>query len=515
MNLLILGGTRFVGRHLAEAALARGHRITLFNRGQSDPNPGIDVEQLRGDRDGDLTALRGRRWEAVIDTSGYVPRIVRSSAELLARAVGHYTFISTASVYAPDASGRPFDEEAPVHRIEDETREDVEDPIAYGTAKVLCERTVEELMPGRTLVPRLSLVVGPLDPTDRFTYWPTRVARGGSILAFDHPARPIVPFVDARDAAEWIVASIEAGRTGIFNVAGRAGLTVGEVLETCRDVADARHAAFVWVSETFLIEHGVGPWVELPLWVPQGRDYLIRLSSVKAVAAGLRLRPLAETVRDVLAWDRARSVPVERRAGLPAHREVELLQRWQTTTAYSEAFEADGRAWRIDLARGSALEQLGRLQLRRLLDQYPLTKWTFTSHLRIESWATPHSHPVLTLTTKYVDRDDVALAAFLHEQIHWFEDARPAAVRGAMSELRQMYPGAPTAPPEGARGETSTYVNLIVCYLEYAALVELLGIESARRVLENHRHYTWIYQTVLRDSERLRDALARHGLLIE
>ncbi len=219
MNILILGGTRFVGRHLAEAALARGHRVTLFNRGQSDPNPGIDVEQLRGDRDGDLSALRvsaqrkRRRWDAVIDTSGYVPRIVRASVELLAPAVGHYTFISTANVYANVKRDGPVDEHASLQALEDETREDYEDPKAYGGLKVLCERTVTNVMPDRALIPRLSLVVGPRDPTDRFTYWPTRVARGGAILVFDRPDRPVTPFIDARDAARWIVVSIEVGRT--------------------------------------------------------------------------------------------------------------------------------------------------------------------------------------------------------------------------------------------------------------------------------------------------------------
>ncbi len=329
MDILILGGTRFVGRHLAEAALGRGHRVTLFNRGQSDPSPGIAVEQLRGNRDGDLTALRGRRWDAVIDTSGYVPRMVRASVELLAPAVGHYTFISTASVYARTTSGGPIDEQAAVHTLEDETREDIEDPVAYGALKVLCERTVEDLMPGRTLVARLSLVVGPLDPTDRFTYWPRRVARGGPVLTFDRSDRVVHPFIDARDAARWIVASVEAGRIGTFNVGGRVGTTIGEVLETCQSVSGVRDASFVWVSDAFLLEHGVTPWTELPLWVPQGRHDLAGLDSKKAVAAGLHLRPLRETIHDILAWDLTRPLGLKRRAGLAADREAELVQRWQ------------------------------------------------------------------------------------------------------------------------------------------------------------------------------------------
>ncbi len=330
MNILILGGTRFVGRHIAEVALARSHQVTLFNRGQSDPHPGIAVEQVRGNRDGDLAALHGRRWDAVIDTSGYVPRIVRASVELLAPTVGHYTFISTASVYARGRAGIPVNEHASLETLEDETREDYEDPKAYGGLKVLCEQAVTQMMPSRVLIPRLSLVVGPRDPTDRFTYWATRVARGGAILAFDHPDRTVIPFIDARDAAQWIVAGIEEGRTGIFNVGGHPGITIGEVLETCRSVSGVRDATFVWVREEFLLKHSVTPWVELPLWVPRGRDYLVGLDSTKAVSTGLRLTPLAKTVRDILTWDRTRPAAADRRAGMASDREAQLLQRWQT-----------------------------------------------------------------------------------------------------------------------------------------------------------------------------------------
>lgn len=329
MNILILGGTRFVGRHIAEAALNRGHEVSLFNRGHSDPNPPLDVEPLRGNRDGDLKALAGRHWHAVIDTSGYVPRIVRASAELLAGAVGHYTFISTASVYAHAGPETPLHETSPLLEIDDPAREDTDDPKAYGGLKVLCERVVEDAMPGRNLLVRLSLVAGPLDPTDRFTYWPARIARGGAVLAPAPPERKVIPFIDARDAARWIVAGIEARLTGTFNVGGRVGLTFGDVLETCRAAGGGREASFVWASEAFLLGHGVKPWTELPLWVPRGRHDLAGLDSTKAVAAGLHLRPLADTIRDVLAWDRTRPEGLARRAGLPAEREAELLQWWQ------------------------------------------------------------------------------------------------------------------------------------------------------------------------------------------
>ena len=329
MNILILGGTRFVGRHIAELALIRGHEVSVFNRGQSDPTPDIDVEQVRGNRDGDLNALRGRRWDAAIDVSGYVPRIVRASADLLASAVGHYTFISTASVYASPKAPDRVDEQAPLMTIADESREDYLSPDAYGALKVLCERAVEQAASGRSLVARLSLVVGPRDPTDRFTYWPRRVARGGPVLAFDHPGRVVLPFIDARDIARWIVPSVEAGRTGTFNLGGRPGVTIGEVLETCRTVSRARDASFVWASEAFLLEHGVKPWTEIPLWVRRGGDDLAGLDSTKAAGAGLQLRPLAETAADTLEWDRARPSNTEPRAGLAPARETELLRSWE------------------------------------------------------------------------------------------------------------------------------------------------------------------------------------------
>jgi 2'-hydroxyisoflavone reductase len=332
MHLLILGGTRFVGRHIAEAAVARGHRVTLFNRGQSDPNPALDVERLRGNRDGDLGALRGRRWDAAIDVSGYVPRIVRASVEVLATAVAHYTFISTASVYAPAAPRLRVDEATPTRTIDDETREDYQDPAAYGALKALCERAVEHAMPGRAFVARLSLVVGPRDPTDRFTYWPRRVAQGGAVLAFDAPDRAVIPFIDARDIAQWVIGSVETRRTGTFNLGGKTGMTIGAVLEASRAVSGVRNATFVWVSEAFLTEQRVTPWTELPLWVLREREDLVGLDSTKAMALGLRVRPLAQTIADTLAWDADRPRDRAPAAGLRAEREAELLRLWNSRT---------------------------------------------------------------------------------------------------------------------------------------------------------------------------------------
>ena len=199
MKLLILGGTVFLGRHLVEAAQARGHQLTLFNRGQHNPELFAGVEKLRGDRSGDLSALRGRRWDAVIDTCGYIPRIVRASAELLADAVDHYTFVSSLSVYA-DTSRPGIDESAPVGQLADETVEDITGET-YGPLKALCEQAAGRALPGRVLTVRPGLIVGPHDPTDRFTYWPVRVARGGALLAPGRPERRVA-FVDVRDLAE-------------------------------------------------------------------------------------------------------------------------------------------------------------------------------------------------------------------------------------------------------------------------------------------------------------------------
>jgi len=332
MKLLILGGTVFVGRHLVEAALAGGHEVTLFNRGQHNAALFPDVEKLRGDRtagsDG-LASLRGRRWDAVVDTAGYVPRVVRAAAELLADSVGHYTFISTISVYA-DFSRPGIDESAAVGTIEDETTEEVTGDT-YGPLKALCERAAEEAMPGHVLTVRPGLIVGPHDPTDRFTYWPHRVARGGDVLAPAPPGNQ-VQFIDARDLAAWTLRMVEAGVAGVYNATGPDyTLTMGDVLGACKSVSGS-DARFVWAGESFLLEEGVEPWMGLPLWIPEQDDSMRGLDAVdchKAIGAGLTFRPLAETVRDTLAWDATRPSDAVRGAGLSLERETELLRKWR------------------------------------------------------------------------------------------------------------------------------------------------------------------------------------------
>lgn len=326
MKILLLGGTRFLGRHLVESALARGHQPTLFTRGQSNPALYPDLEQLRGDRDGQLQALEGRCWDAVIDTSGYVPRVVRASARLLAGGCDHYTFISTISVYS-DVSQPGISEDWPVGTLDDDTVEDYNGPN-YGPLKALCERAVEEELPGRALLIRPGLIVGPHDPTDRFTYWPVRVAAGGEVLAPSRPDRP-VQFIDARDLADWTIRLAEARQTGTFNATGPATpLTMGEVVETCRAVGGG-NSAVTWVPDQFLLDHEVRPWTDLPLWVPDTPEWagFMTVDVSRALEAGLTFRPLIETVADTLAWAAARP-DGEARAGVSRERERAVLRAW-------------------------------------------------------------------------------------------------------------------------------------------------------------------------------------------
>ncbi len=326
MKLLILGGTRFLGRALVEAALNAGHELTLFNRGQSGPDLFPQVERLTGDRDGDLSALTGRQWDAVIDTCGYVPRIVRASAKLLATAVKQYTFISTISVYA-DPSTIGIDEYSPLGTLEDETVEEITGET-YGPLKVLCEQAVDEAMGMRSLHVRAGLIVGPHDTTDRFTYWPYRVAQGGEILAPGEPEQG-VQFIDVRDIAEWTIRATEQHLTGPYNVTGpKRKLTMQEVLIACRQASDS-DADFTWVSEKFLLDNKVAPYSEMPLWVPAKYIGFDTVNCAKVNGAGLRIRPLSDTIRDTLAWQATRPADHEWRSGLTAERETALLQAWR------------------------------------------------------------------------------------------------------------------------------------------------------------------------------------------
>ena len=335
MKLLLLGGPKFLGRAIAGAALGRGHELTFFNRGETNAELYPEVGKLRGDRDGGLQPLEVGRWDGVVDTSGYVPRVVGDSARLLARRTGHYTFVSSISVYA--GYGELIDEESPVATLDDEATEDVQ--AHYGALKARCERVVEESFPGRATYVRAGLIVGPHDPTDRFSYWPERVARGGEVLAPGSPERG-VQFVDVRDLAEWIVAATEDGVAGAFNATGpERPLPMGELLATCREVSGS-DASFVWVDEGFLVERDVGQWLELPLWIDsrdESMSHFMEVDTGRAVTAGLRFRPLTETVRDTLAWLGSRegrgagtaAMGGTEGVGLDPARERELLADWR------------------------------------------------------------------------------------------------------------------------------------------------------------------------------------------
>lgn len=326
MRILILGGTVFVGRHLAEVALERGHSVTLFNRGQHNADLFPDVEHLRGDRDGDLRELEGRHWDAAIDTSGYVPRVVRQSARLLAGAVERYVFISTLSVYPDDAPPGTVEDD-PVATLPDETVEAVTGET-YGPLKALCEREVEAALPGRTFIVRPGLIVGPHDPTDRFTYWPHRVSQGGRVLAPGQPDRAI-QFIDVRDLASWITDMMQRGRSGVYNAVGPDNrLTMARLLEACRLVS-AGDAEFVWMDDRFLLDQGVGPWMELPLWIPEEEaGGFFAFDCGKAQRAGLTFLPVERTAGDTLAWSRTLPADREWKAGMQRQREAELLALW-------------------------------------------------------------------------------------------------------------------------------------------------------------------------------------------
>ncbi|MDR6225202.1 NAD-dependent epimerase/dehydratase family protein [Desmospora profundinema] len=330
MDLLILGGTQFVGRHLTETALNRGHRVHLFHRGRTGSDLFPHATRIYGDRDGGLDALRGHRWDAVIDTCGYVPRLVGDAARVAADSSDHYTFISTLSVYASLAEYGQ-DESAPLGQLAEETEE--VNGETYGPLKVACEGEVEHAMPGRNLIVRPGLIVGPHDPTDRFSYWPHRFNRGGKVLAPGRPDRP-VQWIDVRDLAEWIVDMTEQKQTGIFHAVVPEGTyTMGDFLHACAQ-AGRSDTTPVWVSDSFLMEQNVHPWMELPLWIPEDETHqshrgLLAVSGKKAAVAGLTCRPVEETVHDTLAWLRERPNSQEWKAGLNPEKEKRLLQLWQ------------------------------------------------------------------------------------------------------------------------------------------------------------------------------------------
>lgn len=353
MDLLILGGTVFLGRHLASVALARGHHVTLFHRGRHPLDPAelaADAgsharhETVQGDRHKGFASLAGRRWDAVIDTSAYKPSEVAAAIEALGESVGHYALVSTLSAYphlgivgvteADATSNLTPAELAEGESLDRENPEEVGRFYElYGPLKAACERVLLEQLPGKGLVVRPGLIVGPHDPTDRFTYWPERAARGGVALAPGEPART-VQFIDVRDLAEWMVRLAEQRQLGALNANGPASpLSMGAVLESCARVA-GKGTGYEWCDEAFLFEAEVTPWMELPLWIPAGNAEMkgfMQFDCSRARAAGLTHRPLDDTVRDTLDWALSRPAGTPRRAGMNPEREAAVLERWRAS----------------------------------------------------------------------------------------------------------------------------------------------------------------------------------------
>jgi len=335
LRILILGGTGFTGPYQVRYALSRGHKVTTFNRGKTHPGElPKEVEQLIGDRNGQLDALKGRKWDVAIDNPTTLPAWVRDAAEMLKGNVEGYVFISTISVYADTSKGA--DEMAPLAKYEgaDPYKETLEAMKAsgyktYGPLKALSEKEAEKWFPGKTLIIRPGLIVGPRDETDRFTYWPVRIERGGEVLAPGIPTDP-VQFIDARDLAEWTIRMVENRETGIYNATGPAKpLAIGEMLDQIKGAFNS-DPTFTWVPADFLEKQKVEAWSDMPVWTGE-ESGMARTNITRALAKGLTFRPLAETARDTLAW--FKSQPQDRqsklRAGLTPEREAEVLAQWR------------------------------------------------------------------------------------------------------------------------------------------------------------------------------------------
>lgn len=338
MQILILGGTQFVGRHLTQAALDAGYEVSLFNRGRSNPDLFPQVETLIGDRDGGLEALKGRKWDAVIDVNGYVPRLVRDSGQLLADHVGRYCFISTISVYDFEAGQTPLNEDAaPLRRLSDPSTETITGET-YGGLKVLCEEVVIEIYGARGLNIRPGLVVGPYDHTYRFNYWLGRAAEGGRMLAPGAPSDPM-QFIDGRDLAAFTLKLIGDEAGGTYNATGpNVPLTFGEVLNTAAEVSESG-VIYEWVNSDFLLAQGLTPHVDFPFWMGGGMAKAMHVGLGRSIAAGLVHRPLAEIVRDTLPFAIEETAVVAAGSDvIPATvinraREAELLAAWDANQA--------------------------------------------------------------------------------------------------------------------------------------------------------------------------------------
>ncbi|MDM5326511.1 NAD-dependent epimerase/dehydratase family protein [Neobacillus sp. CF12] len=340
MKILVLGGSRFLGRTFVEEAQMQNHEVTIFNRGNQ--NEGFqDVEILTGDRFGDLNELKSRYWDAVLDTSGFIPSSVLMSTDLLKDRVKHYTFISSISVYQ-DWVQENFDEKYPVYAMSLEEANKLSKNSNgyeyYGQFKALCEVIAEKNLPGRVLNVRAGQLIGPNDYTDRIPFWIHRIAAGGKVLAPGNPNRP-VQMIDNQDLAQWILSMMASQSAGTFNATGPDyTLTMGEFLENCKKVTGS-NAEIVWCDEKFLLDQGVAPWTEMPLWVPEEFPLEPELNEPwkgafsvnieKAIASGLTFRPLEESLTEIYEWEKQRNLASDEwKSGMSRDREEELLQLW-------------------------------------------------------------------------------------------------------------------------------------------------------------------------------------------
>ena len=315
-RVLVLGGTKFLGRAITEAALVAGHQVTLFNRGTTNPDLFPQAEHLRGDRTSDLSALEGQEWDSVIDVAAYEPEVAQLSAEALQDRVARYVFVSTVSVYA--AHDKPDDqlEDAAVLRLEDAK----DDGELYGARKAVCEAIVQEVYGDRAIIGRPGLIVGPNDPTDRFDYWPRRLSIGGRVLGPGTPKDP-VQFIDVRDVAAWLVNAATDHVVGVFNLVG-VPMRFADLIEACR--VPSVDAEVVWVGSELLVLEGVEEWMGIPLWIASdGWRAANRVDGRRAIAAGLQLRPVADTVEASRA-----NPPHESSEAISLEREQQLLQRF-------------------------------------------------------------------------------------------------------------------------------------------------------------------------------------------
>ena len=321
MRLLILGGTVFLGRHIVEAALKAGHKVTTLNRGTNKHLHPKEVETFYADRTQDLNILSGHKFDAVIDTSAYSPDVIERSISTLKKSVGTYLFVSSVSVY------RQFPKTG-MTETDDIGRSTNTEEQDYGSLKADCEKTLLEHMPHNALIIRPGLIVGPHDPTDRFSYWPVRIAKGGTILAPGRRERQ-VQFIDVRDLAEWMIRLLEHEQKGTYNAKGpQKTFTMANLLSTCAENVGPNNCEFKWVDDDLLTTAKIQPWTELPLWIPESDQNFkgfMSFNTQKAYAAGLVTRPLADTIIDTLQWRNTNKEPLK--TGLSSEKEAELLKK--------------------------------------------------------------------------------------------------------------------------------------------------------------------------------------------